>query len=157
MIAPHPKKHLKAVFTFQLSRKTVSQQTVNKGRQFYVCPNGVPGDPTSGCRFFQWADAGNPGNGGGGHPGNRGRGRGGSRGRGRGARSFGGGGSGDSGMDAIDSWPPPGPIGGAGASQGSLFLLYYKSCDWQKMQHNFTSAANLRNMDASVSSSSSVA
>ncbi|KAL5106637.1 DNA topoisomerase 3-alpha [Taenia crassiceps] len=36
-------------------RRTVSQSTANRGRHFFVCPNGAPGS-SSGCRFFQWAD-----------------------------------------------------------------------------------------------------
>ncbi|KAL5961638.1 DNA topoisomerase 3-alpha [Taenia solium] len=36
-------------------RRTVSQATVNHGRQFFVCPDSAPGGG-SGCRFFQWAD-----------------------------------------------------------------------------------------------------
>ncbi|KAL7056166.1 hypothetical protein AAHC03_021066 [Spirometra sp. Aus1] len=36
--------------------RTVTRATVNKGRQFYTCPNSLPGDTSNGCRFFQWAD-----------------------------------------------------------------------------------------------------
>uniref|UniRef100_A0A5K3EWC9 Zf-GRF domain-containing protein n=1 Tax=Mesocestoides corti TaxID=53468 RepID=A0A5K3EWC9_MESCO len=79
--------------------KTVSQQTVNKGRQFYVCPNSNPGDHSSGCRFFQWADTANPAGGSQGRGGPRGRGRGGYQSRSAPIAS----------PSVAEGWPPSGP------------------------------------------------
>ncbi|OON20276.1 DNA topoisomerase [Opisthorchis viverrini] len=37
----------------------VTKATANQGREFYACPNGRSGGgPSTGCNFFQWADAG---------------------------------------------------------------------------------------------------
>ncbi|VDM35984.1 unnamed protein product [Hydatigera taeniaeformis] len=76
-------------------RRTVSQATANRGRQFLVCPNSTPGGG-SGCDFFQWVDTA-PGR---------------SFSRPRGSRTNV---NTPSVVDLGDNWPPTTPLGGSGS------------------------------------------